>query len=83
MLKDLKEECQFEEAHEGLQEETVLVTWAGADLKDSPNFSRSVGDMDFDSKSILGSHMKVVHTCLIVGGLWINLFRIDLLFISL
>ena len=34
MLSDLKEECQSKEAHEGLQEETVLVIWAGADLKD-------------------------------------------------
>ena len=86
MLKDLKEECQSKEAHEGLQEETVLVTWAGADLKDSPNFSRPVCDMDLDSKSILGSHMKVLHTCLIFGGLWIDLSRIVcniyLLFIS-
>ena len=46
MLKDLKEECQSKEAHEGLHEETDLVTWAGADLKDSPNFSRPVCDMD-------------------------------------
>ena len=74
VLLDLKEECQSEEAHEDLQEETVLVTWAGADLKDSPNFSRPVCDMDLDSKSILGSHMKVVHTCWIVGGLLVGLF---------
>ena len=67
VLLDLKEECQSKEAHEDLQEETVLVTSAGADLKDSPNFSRPVCDMDLDSKSILGSHMKVVHTCWIVG----------------
>ena len=65
-LLDLKEECQSKEAHKDLQEETVLVTSAGADLKDSPNFSRPVCDMDLDSKSILGSHMKVVHTCWIV-----------------
>ena len=85
MLKDLKKECQSKEAHEGLQEETVLVTWAGADLKDSPNFSRPVCDMDLDSKSILGSHMKVVHTFWI-GGLCVGLLCIvcivDLLFIS-
>ena len=74
MLSDLKEECQSKEAHEGLQEETVLVTWAGADLKDSSNFSCPVCDMDLDSKSIPGSHMKVVHTCWIVGGLLVGLF---------
>ena len=61
VLLDLKEECQSEEAHEDLEEET--------DLKDSPNFNRPVCDMDLDSKSILGSHMKVVHTFWIVGGL--------------
>ena len=69
VLLDLKEECQSNEAHEDLQVETVLVTWAGADFKDSPNFNRPVCDMDLDSKSILGSHMKVVHTFCIVGGL--------------
>ena len=79
MLKDLKEECQSKEAHEGLQEETVLVTWAGADLKDSPNFSRPVCDMDLDSKSILGSRMKVVHTCWIVGGLLEDCWIVGLL----
>lgn len=42
--------------------ETVLVTWAGADLKVSPNFSGRVCDKDFGNKNILGSHMKVVHT---------------------
>lgn len=75
-LLDLKEECQSKEAHKDLQEETVLVTSAGADLKDSPNFSRPVCDMDLDSKSILGSHMKVVHTCWIVKWLGFGVFWI-------
>jgi hypothetical protein len=74
VLLDLKEECQSVEAHEDLQEKTDLVTSAGADLKDSPNFSRPVCDMDLDSKSILGSYMKVVHTCWIVGRIVIWCF---------
>ena len=42
----------------------ALVTAAGAEAQDSPNFVCQVCDLEFGSKNVLGSHVKMVHPTL-------------------